>query len=525
MALKLILSLISIILLSVGWMGGSGIGLLAGFVPVLMISAMYGDSRQDFWKTFGWIALIFGLWSALTTWWIWYATPIGPILSVLITIVLFGGMFMIYHYVSKRASKALSYTLLVAGWIACEYLYTIGEVSFPWLTLGNGFANDIKLIQWYDTTGVFGGSLWVWVVNILLYEAVSSHRHGIRRWFPTLFAGLIPIAISLIRYYTYEEPNEKITVTVVQPDIEPYMEKYILPQSQQTDILLSLASEAPEDVDFIVMPETAIHEDIWENNIEYDSKILELREFIRERYPHAQLITGASTAYQFRQGEIPTTTAREFKNSGIKYDVYNTAVAVDSSVVTQKRHKSILVVGVEKMPFYNLTRHLEWLILDLGGITGQLGTDPQPQVFVNSNGISSGVPICWEGVFGYYCGQFAQLGAEVFFVISNDGWWEDTRGHKELFLFSRLRAVESRRSIARSANTGTSGFINQRGDILQRAGWEIRTAITDNIALNDHITFYSKYGDYIARISCYVLGLSLLYYIGYRYKRRNKLVD
>lgn len=525
MAVKLVLSLISIVLLSAGWMGGSGMGMLAGFVPLLIISGMQGEGRGDFWKTFGWVALIFGLWSGITTWWIWYATPVGTILSVLITVVLFGAIFMLYHYVSKRAPRSLAYTLLVSGWIACEYLYTMGEVSFPWLTLGNGFANDIKLVQWYDTTGVFGGSLWVWIVNILIYEAIISRSRSAVRWLAPALAIVVPVGASLIRYYTYEESGREITVTAVQPNIEPYLEKYFLPQEQQLDILLSLASEAPADADFIIMPETAIHEEIWENNIGDNPSIVRLEQFMRTNYPSAQLITGASTAYRFREGETPTPTARKFNNAEIFYDAYNTALAIGPGPETQIRHKSILVVGVEKMPYYNLTRHLEWLIVDLGGTTGQLGTDDRPIPFSGKEGIRSGVPICWEAVFGHYCGEFALSGAEVFFVISNDGWWEDTRGHKELFLFSRLRAVETRRSVARSANTGTSGFINQRGDIMQRAGWGIRTAITDRIALNDHITFYSTYGDYIARICCYVLGLCILYYIGYRYKRRNKLVE
>lgn len=520
---KLILSLISAALLSLGWMGAGGIGLLAGFVPLLMISAMYGPGRRQFWSVFGWVALTLGLWSAVTTGWLFYAAAFIPFLSVGITIVLFGGIFMLYHYVSKRAPKALAYTILVSGWIALEYLYTVGEISFPWLTLGNGFAGDIKLVQWYDTTGVFGGSLWVLIVNILIYEAIRSRMPA--KWAAAALAVAAPITASLVRYYTYEEKGKTIEVTVVQPNIDPYHEKWMISQDKQTNIMLGLASQAPSDVNFIIFPETAITEDIAENYIDGNRILQEYRDFLRGHYPGAQIVTGASTEYYYQPGEKKSPTARPTNLEGIWRDYYNTALTVDTTNLSQLHHKSLLVVGVEKMPYHNLTKHLEWLILDMGGTTGQLGTDETPNIFIGPDGVRSGALICWEAMFGYYCGEVAQLGAQVFFVISNDGWWEDTRGHKQLFLYSRLRAVETRRSIARSANTGTSGFIDQRGNIKQLVGWDIRTAITDELTLNDHITFYAKYGDYIARICSYVLALSILYYIAYRYKRRNKLVD
>ena len=76
--------------------------------------------------------------------------------------------------------------------------------------------------------------------------------------------------------------------------------------------------------------------------------------------------------------------------------------------------------------------------------------------------------------------------------------------------FARLRAIETRRSIARSANTGISCFINQRGDIFQPTGWWVDAVIEGTINTNDELTFYVKYGDYIARISLFVSVLLLL---------------
>ena len=102
-------------------------------------------------------------------------------------------------------------------------------------------------------------------------------------------------------------------------------------------------------------------------------------------------------------------------------------------------------------------------------------------------------------------------GAELIFVITNDGWWKNTPGYRQHLSFARLRAIETRRSVARSANTGISAFINQRGDLIQTTGWWEEAAIKSTLKRNEKMTFYVKYGDYIARISVFVSVLLILF--------------
>jgi len=111
------------------------------------------------------------------------------------------------------------------------------------------------------------------------------------------------------------------------------------------------------------------------------------------------------------------------------------------------------------------------------------------------------------------------------FVITNDGWWGDTPGYRQHFSYARLRAIETRRSIARSANTGISGFINARGDVGETLGWDVRGALTAQVGLHNRMTFYTRYGDVIGRISWYVFALGLLYFMAYRVRKRSHLND
>lgn len=518
----LILCLISLVLLSVGWLGVSGMPLLVAFVPLLMISRMYGRSRRDNWKVFGWAAATFGMWNLCTAWWVWLAAPIGVVAPTIIEGVLFGGIFWFYHWVSKRTPKALAYTILVTGWMFFEHRYLFGEIAFGWLTLGNGFAGDIALVQWYDTTGVFGGCLWVWMCNLLVFNAITSHNR--RSWIAPAVAIVLPVTISLVKYYTYTEQGDPVKVTIVQPNIDPHHEKYSLSWPSQQKIMLGLAAEAPADADFIIMPETAIQpggRGLLLNTIEQDTIIGAYRDLLREKYPNAQIITGADTWKIYMPGDKLSTTVRYDRFRDNYWDHYNTSIAIDTGRI-QIYHKTKLLIAVERTPFHDLVKKYDIAILDLGGITGQFGYDTGPKAFDGPRGLTVASPICWEAVYGAFCGGFVEQGAQVLFVISNEGWWGDTPGYKQLFRYSQLRAVESRRAIARSINTGKSGFISQRGDQLETLGWDVRGTLTDTMLTNDHITFYTRYGDYIGRVANLTFGLSLLYLIAYMIRRRER---
>ncbi|MDE6778434.1 MAG: apolipoprotein N-acyltransferase [Alistipes sp.] len=510
--------IISVVLLSSGWLGGTGLTLLGAFVPLLWLSDSYGATRRDWWRVFGWAALTFVLWNAATIWWIWGATPVGPFAATLASTTLNMIAFMLYRTVSQRAPRALGYTLLTAGWIATEYWYTVGEFSWPWLILGNGFSHDVWAVQWYEYTGVFGGSLWVLVANIAIYEAWRTR--SLRSAATAAAAVLVPAAVSLAIYFTWHEPDAGTArVTVVQPNVPVYED---FDPDWRIENLLALAAEAPADTDYIIMPETAVEDGmaIDEGDIEGDPTVARFAEFMRERYPSATLITGAKSL-RFYRPENRTATARAGR--GYYYDIFNSAVGVDSAGLQKIYHKGRLVIGVEKMPLPWLFEWLRFLVIDLGGTVGQLGVSSERETF-RSGGTEAGAAICYEGLYGDFYGGFIRRGAQAMLIISNDGWWGDTPGYRHLFTISRLRAIEHRRAIARSANTGRSGFISARGDVGETLGWDERGTIASTLALDTRQTFYTRYGDYLGRIAEYVMLLCVLYYTAYRVKRRNYLV-
>ncbi|HRN41789.1 MAG TPA: apolipoprotein N-acyltransferase, partial [Vicingus sp.] len=183
-------------------------------------------------------------------------------------------------------------------------------------------------------------------------------------------------------------------------------------------------------------------------------------------------------------------------------------------------HKSKLVLGVEKMPFSSLLSPIEKFAINLGGTTGSYGVEKEAKIFDNEKTKIAPV-ICYESIYGEYVTDYVKKGANVIFIITNDGWWEDTPGYKQHLAYGRLRAIETRRSIARSANTGISCFINQRGDVLQATNWWEQDVIAGKINLNNQTTFYTIHGDYIGRVAAFIGALMLLWNITFVIKKQN----
>jgi apolipoprotein N-acyltransferase len=170
------------------------------------------------------------------------------------------------------------------------------------------------------------------------------------------------------------------------------------------------------------------------------------------------------------------------------------------------------------MPFTDWLPFLEELSIDKGGTSGSLGIEKEVKV-LETQELTFAPVICYESIYGEFNAKQCRKGAQAIFIITNDGWWQDTPGYKQHMSFSRLRAIENRRSVARSANTGISCFINQRGDVVKRSKWWEPIALKGTINLNNDITTYTKYGDVIGRSFAFVSALILLLTFTRAFKR------
>ena len=524
---NLLLSLLSALLLSLPWFSHfSGLLLLIAWVPLLALEHSF-EKRQSngCWKYY---ATTFVLWNIITTHWIANATLWGAVAAILGNALQMFLIFALFRWVKRRTNPSIGYAFFIALWMAWEYFYFNAEISWPWLVLGNGFAKDIRLVQWYEYTGVLGGSLWVLISNILIFRGITLITSDQARTKKSVFNFvlitliiLVPCIFSLIRFCTYKEAGDTCRVVVLQPNIDPYQKFRDMPEQEQLGIMLRQAVQQADSVtDFVIAPETAIS-NILENNPLQSPLMMDILQFLVP-YPQASLIIGTASRQLYPDGERPTYTARKYGN--LYYDIFNSAMHIRRFDDIKFYHKSKLVVGVEKLPYPRLLNFLGDWSIKLGGSSGSFVPQAERDTFNSvSQKCKIGVAICYESEYGAFYTEYVQKGANVMAIITNDAWWGNTVGYKQHLWYASLRAIETRRGIARSTNTGISAIINQRGEIVHRTPWCEEASIKSDIATNDYLTFYVKNGDYLGRAAALVLCLLTLYTIYTLWRKRKKL--
>lgn len=505
---KIGLAVLSGLLIAAAWPVGGLVPLaFVAFVPLLFLQDRVG---------FSWFYYItFLIWNALTTWWVWKTTAAGTIGMILLNSLFMTCVFWAYGFVkTKLYDNKKGYYLLIIFVLAFEYLHLNWQINWPWLNIGNVFSHYHSWVQWYEFTGIAGGTVWVLVANILIYKFLCQFDQpkGVeksfeKRKYSILFLCVlfIPLIISKIMYFSYSEKGEDVEIVVVQPNLDPYSEEFTLNARQIMERNLSVAAPlVTENTRFVVSPESAVQEDIWLERIDKYYSIKELRRFIGE-FPNTCYVIGLSTLGLAPDSSENDFAARKFYDVDKYFYAYNTASLITKDTI-QYYHKSKLTPGAEAMPSWWFLRMLKNSALDLGGTVGTLKKDTEAKVLSFDNH-KVGTLICYESVFGGYVTGFVKKGADLLFVITNDGWWGNSPGHKQHLEFSKLRAIETRRGVARSANTGISCYINQRGDIIEQSKYWEQTALCNTLKSNDKLTFYIRYGDYIYKISVFLTAL------------------
>lgn len=501
--------------------------IFVGFIPLLyrvdFISDNYIKRRGLY--VFLCAFLAFFSWNFLSTYWIRFASPGGAWAAIILNALLMSTVFACYSGIRNKVGKKQGYIALPVLWMSMDYLHLNWDLAWPWMTLGNAFANKVTWIQWYEYTGVFGGSVWIWIITLSVYGML--HRIQKKKTFTlaaiaTLLLLAIPLWWSVNRYSNYQEEGSTSKIAVYQPNYNPYTEKYKIAERDQINTWYEFNSKGLNtDVEMLIMPETFLTEWVWENKINYNSSVNRMKKFM-EHYPHLSILSGMSSVRKLDPNieEIPITANKNPQGQWI--ETYNSAFLLNKTQEIQIYRKSKLVPGPEMMPFGKyLAPILGEFALDLGGHVGTLGVEKEAKIFESDLGIKIAPVICYESVYSEYVTDYVKKGAEIIAVITNDGWWEDTYGYKQHMAYARLRAIENRRSVARAANTGISCYINQRGDVIKSEGWDKRALIHGELKRNRQMTYYTMNGNYLGRLAVFMTFIFLLQWMVARIKKKS----
>ncbi|MFM2338987.1 MAG: apolipoprotein N-acyltransferase [Bacteroidota bacterium] len=509
---NLIMSLVGGLLLFAAWpLSAFTFLIFIAWIPLLWLELVTSSKRL--FLTYTYITML--VWNVCTTWWVWNASAPGALAAFIANSMLMCIPWLGYSIIKRRLGSNLGFCALVSFWMCFESIHLMDwGLSWPWLTLGNVFSTNPSWIQWYEYTGTSGGTMWVLLINIFIYKwlflKVGKSRSSKDNYWAILFL-IAPIIFSWTLQVHKRIPNNRENIVVVQPNIDPY-EKVSGATGSFEAQLHKLIQTTEKAIDsntrLVLWPETALfmQNGINETELKPNQNFLfnPLWSFLR-KYPKAILFTGIES---FNWLSAPTPFTKKYNDQF--YEAYNAAAILDSSGSLSFYHKSMLVPGVETLPWF--LKFLDNWFEKFGGTTAGYARQTERKVLI-AGGYKLAPSICYESIYGDFMRQYIKKGADFICIITNDGWWKNTPGHQQHMNYARLRAIENRTWVARSANTGISCFINPYGEIIELQAYNTTGAIKHAIpSRNFRKTFFSQYGDVLSKIMM-ILSMLIVAYI------------
>ena len=512
------LSALFVLLMSLPWLVPyMGWTALVGLLPLLILERLAAQRgiKHFWWWHYG----LFVAWNAVTTWWVGNATAGGAVFAILANSLQMSLVFGAFRWVRRRTQGALPYLFLAAAWLAWErYYLTVAEISWPWLVLGNAFAETTGLVQWYSVLGTLGGSLWVWAANLSLFGLMVTLSDGrMARWnAKARIAAFAGAAIALFGPMLWSVclpapgEGEPLRVVIGQPNYDPYEKFESLTQEQQDQRYLKLLEGAewtPGRPVLVLAPET-FTSNLVTDNIPAHETFIRFQRFLKD-HPDATLLFGASTYDRSYGTKAPHICAYDMGEVPGRKEhawlvAHNSALMTDSTGRHPIYHKSKLVVGTELTPYPRFFIPLEKLVS--GGKTLMAKDVGQQEIGclpmqLKGRTVPVGAAVCYESVYGEFCAGYVRKGAELLAVITNDAWWGNTPGYRQHLSYSRLRAIETRRWVARCGNTGISALIDPEGHIVEKTAWWEPAVLEGEVQLLQGRSFFVRYGDITGRVA------------------------
>ena len=314
--IKLALSVLSGLLLAFSWYPhGEALIIMLAFVPIFWLSdiALKEGKRNAFGRGILLFYPAFFVFNLVTTYWIAYCTVPGAAAAVILNALLQTLVFAAWHACRKQVpNRILQAVMLIAFVVSFEYLHLNWDLTWPWLVLGNVFATTPGLVQWYSITGTLGGTVWILLINFLIYRILKLRREKKtrqQRWLLAILAVffIIPMLLSWLMYNQASRKIDRSTpieAVIVQQNTDPWHEEYRLTNTQEIERLLSVAQPyISERINLVITPESAVAHTIEmgtlrrhayaEGDTRYEG--FALLDSMTNRYPNMNFVLGLST--------------------------------------------------------------------------------------------------------------------------------------------------------------------------------------------------------------------------------------
>lgn len=485
------------------------------FIPFLHVIYSLNKASSLFKATYVW-AFIF---NAITLYWVGsWSKEADPFLMLSGGVLLFFNplTFFIpiygYYLTNKIFKKDFSIWFLPFFWIAYEYIYSITDFRFPWLSIGNLASYFNTYIQIADIIGVSGLGLLILLANISLYKSYINYKENKKflNTYSLIFLGVVfvPIIYGVIKIGTYKEPKQKVKVGIIQPNLNPWNKWQSGSLVTQAELYLNLSDKAvKQGAKILFYPETALP--VYLLDGQHFNLVSRIKNYCDSN--NVVLFTGMPhIIYYFGKGNIPQD-AKLYDGTDIGYQSYNSVIRfLPYNNSADFYGKIMLVPFGEKVPLVEYIPFLGDLIKwEVGISSWNTGKDTvvfnTPIKYNNyTDSIKVASIICIESIYSQFVSSFVKKGGQLIAVVTNDSWYGNSSGPYQHQAFSILRAVENRRYVIRAANGGISCVINPLGKTLIKTKMFTKDVIISEVGINSEITFYTKYPYLFTYLSVFI---------------------
>ena len=462
---------------------------------VLLIPLFWAIVKRTPWGAFklgllsGTIANFIGTYWLVGTLTRFGGFPIAVSFIFIIFLSAYAGLaFGLFTYITTRLGLfrkpgAMSVLLIAAIWTSIEYLFPF---LFPY-GISNSQAPYLTIIQMYDLFGIYALSFIIVVVNVTLLRIIKRFTLSAVLPAPELVLSfaLLVLALSYGYFRIVQVDVEirsapKLKIGMVQANFD-FLAKTENQEKTVTDKHKEMSQELDE-VDLIIWPETSIQ--AWFSN-ESDYLIVRDELGIPEMKGKYFIVGGMSFTPKDPDSEIITD------ENIIKY---NTAFLTNSNgVILERYHKIKLLLFGEYLPFAQYFPAIQ----KISPASGDFTPGDELDLFViPEKGAKIAPIICYEDIIPSFSRQFVDKGANLIVNITNDAWFGETIAPYQHLLISIPRAVETRKYLLRSTNTGISAIIDPVGRVVAETGNFVQTNLEGEVALLDgNKTLYTRIGD------------------------------
>ncbi|MCF6352385.1 MAG: apolipoprotein N-acyltransferase [Cyclobacteriaceae bacterium] len=391
--------------------------------------------------------------------------------------------FLLWFLGSRHLNYKIFHFIFI--WLTFEYIHFHWSLSWPWLTFGHIFGAAPQVVQWYEFTGVLGGTLWVLVVGYFIYSYFNTSNTK-----QNLLYLILVIALPLIISYWLNNKDKTqigttLKVSVVQTGFALNDSIYYSNFNKIKYLTSKFRLDIPKNVDYILLPEFALGDSIMLTNIRTSMEVELLKKYLTKYHSlNTRMILGLELSeYQ--------------KNTNTKFK-YNALIEIDYQGLKNVYVKNKYIPFQERTPY-------GFGFLNISSEEYSRANTPTQKFYNKQLNFNPILAICYESIYGYYLNSQVKPTPSAIFMFSSEAFLNNSVGVEQYFNISKLRAIELRREIARSSNMGYSAIIDSKGSIKRLSNKENFEIINGVIHANDSLTFYAKYGDYIGVISFIIL--------------------